>query len=89
MLESIHGSVFDVNKKAAGNIVETFWITAEMFAQIGAEEAAQKIMEDIGVVSETGIVTPDVRSKATTNDISACVIDGITKGSTSKAYKQL
>ncbi|KAL6886006.1 hypothetical protein GGI43DRAFT_431895 [Trichoderma evansii] len=88
MFEPIHGSAFDITGKGIANPVATFWTAAEMLAWLGEEEAAQKLLAYVETVCEKGILTPDLGGEATTKDVTAAVIDEITKSSSSKVYKQ-
>lgn len=77
MFEPIHGSAFDITGKGVANPVATFWTAAEMLAWLGEEPAGQKLMDCVERVSGRGVLTGDLGGQATTEDVTAAVVEEI------------
>ncbi|MEN3363272.1 MAG: tartrate dehydrogenase/decarboxylase / D-malate dehydrogenase [Burkholderiales bacterium] len=75
MFEPIHGSAFDITGKGIANPVATFWTAAMMLEHLGEEKAAQRLMNAIEAVTESGLQTPDLGGKATTAQVTRAVCE--------------
>jgi isocitrate/isopropylmalate dehydrogenase len=79
MFEPIHGSAFDITGKGIANPVGTFWTAAEMLRWLGEEDAADKLLEAVEVVSGNGILTRDLGGSANTKEVTDAVCEEIKK----------
>lgn len=79
MFEPIHGSAFDITGKGVANPVATFWTAAEMLNWLGETTAAQKLMQSVETVCESGLLTGDLGGKATTKEVTDAVVGEIRK----------
>ena len=77
MFEPIHGSAFDITGQGVANPVATFWTAAEMLAWLGEDTAAQRLLECVERVCESGVVTKDLGGTAKTADVTRAVCDEI------------
>lgn len=77
MFEPIHGSAFDITGKGIANPVATFWTASQMLDHLGEPNAAARLMKAVEKVCETGILTPDIGGKATTQEVTDAVCDAI------------
>lgn len=79
LFEPVHGSAFDITGKGIANPIGAIWSAAEMLKWIGASEAAQKLMEGLERVCESGTLTRDLGGKADTKGFTAAVCEDIQK----------
>ncbi len=78
MFEPIHGSAFDIAGQGIANPVATFWTAAMMLDHLGEAEAASRLMEAVvRVTADPTLHTPDLGGTATTDQVTAAVIDVI------------
>lgn len=77
MFEPIHGSAFDITGQGVANPVATFWTAAEMLAWLGEDNAAQRLLECVERVCESGVVTKDLGGDAKTVDVTRAVCEEI------------
>ena len=77
MFEPIHGSAFDITGKGIANPVATFWTGAQMLEHLGEAAAAARLMAAVEAVTGAGILTPDLRGKATTREVTDAVCEAI------------
>ncbi len=77
MFEPIHGSAFDITGKGVANPVATFWTAAEMLEWLGEKTAADKLMQCVERVCESGVLTADLGGKATTVEVASAVVEEI------------
>ena len=77
MFEPIHGSAFDITGKGIANPVAAFWTAAQMLEHLGETGAASRLLTAIEEVCALGIMTPDVGGSATTQDVTAAVIEAV------------
>ncbi|OJJ00559.1 hypothetical protein ASPVEDRAFT_27283 [Aspergillus versicolor CBS 583.65] len=77
MFEPIHGSAFDITGKGVANPVATFWTAAEMLEWLGEKTAADKLMQCVERVCESGVLTADLGGKATTVEVTSAVVEEI------------
>ena len=78
MFEPIHGSAFDISGKGIANPVGTFWSASMLLEHIGEAEAATQLMRAIeSVTSNQKLHTPDLGGDATTEKVTAALIDHI------------
>jgi tartrate dehydrogenase/decarboxylase/D-malate dehydrogenase len=77
MFEPIHGSAFDITGKGIANPIATFWTGAMMLEHLGEPKAAQRLMNAIEAVTESGLHTPDLGGKATTAQVTRAVLEKI------------
>jgi tartrate dehydrogenase/decarboxylase/D-malate dehydrogenase len=82
MFEPIHGSAFDNRGKGIANPVATFWTTAQMLDHFGELECSTRLMNALKKICAAGIMTPDVRGKATTQEVTDAVIEAIRSSNT-------
>jgi len=79
MLETIHGSAFDITGKGIANPTATFWTAAMMLEHLGEADAAKKLMAAIEAVTASGVHTPDLGGNATTAQVTKAVCDYLGK----------
>lgn len=78
MFEPIHGSAFDIMGKGIANPIGAFWSAAMMLEHLGEASAATQLIAAIEQVTRSGKNLPrDLGGSATTQDVSAAVIDAI------------
>jgi tartrate dehydrogenase/decarboxylase/D-malate dehydrogenase len=77
MFEPIHGSAFDITGKGIANPIATFWTAAMMLEHLGEPQAAQRLMNAIEAVTESGLQTPDLGGKATTAQVTRAVCESV------------
>lgn len=77
MFEPIHGSAFDITGKGIANPIASFWTAAQMLDHLGEQEAAKRIMTAVELITENGIMTPDIGGNATTKEVTEAVINAI------------
>jgi isocitrate/isopropylmalate dehydrogenase len=73
MFEPIHGSAFDITGKGVANPVGTFWSASEMLRWLGQEEAAEKLMEAVEKVLESGVKSKDLGGTSRTVEVTDAV----------------
>ncbi|KAF1992398.1 tartrate dehydrogenase [Aulographum hederae CBS 113979] len=79
MFEPIHGSAPDIAGKGIANPVGAFWSAAEMVRWLGQEDAADKLMECIEKVTESGTKTKDLGGSSTTEQVTVAVCNELEK----------
>ncbi|MGD8809874.1 MAG: tartrate dehydrogenase [Gammaproteobacteria bacterium] len=78
MFEPIHGSAFDIMGKGVANPVGTFWSSVMLLEHLGEDAAGSRLMEAIErVTADPRFHTPDLGGDATTEKVTAAVIDAI------------
>ncbi len=78
MFEPIHGSAFDITGKGIANPIATFWSASMMLDHIGETVAAERLMKAIEVIAANpDSHTPDLGGTATTDQVTAAIIDVI------------
>jgi tartrate dehydrogenase/decarboxylase/D-malate dehydrogenase len=78
MFEPIHGSAFDITGKGIANPVATFWSASMMLDHIGETVAAAQLMKAIeAITANIDFHTPDLGGAATTDQVTAAIIDVI------------
>jgi isocitrate/isopropylmalate dehydrogenase len=77
LFEPVHGSAFDITGKGVANPIGAIWSAAEMLRWIGAEEAAEKLMESLERVCRSGVLTRDLGGKADTKTFTAALCQDI------------
>ena len=77
MFEPIHGSAFDIAGKGIANPVATFWTAAQMLEHLGEPAAAARLMQAVEKVTASGLLTPDLGGKATTQQVTEAVCEAI------------
>ncbi len=78
MFEPIHGSAFDIMGKGIANPIGTFWSAVMLMEHLDENPAASRLMEAIEqVTADPRFHTPDLGGSATTDDVTAAVIDAI------------
>jgi tartrate dehydrogenase/decarboxylase/D-malate dehydrogenase len=76
MFEPIHGSAFDIMGKGIANPIGTFWSSVMLLEHVGEQAAARRLMGAIErVTADPRFHTPDLGGKATTDTVTAAVID--------------
>jgi tartrate dehydrogenase/decarboxylase/D-malate dehydrogenase len=78
MFEPIHGSAFDIMGKGVANPIGTFWSSVMLLEHLGENPAAARLMEAIErVTADPRYHTPDLGGDATTETVTAAVVDAI------------
>jgi tartrate dehydrogenase/decarboxylase/D-malate dehydrogenase len=78
MFEPIHGSAFDIMGQNIANPIGTFWSAVMLLEHLGENRAATRLMEAIErVTSDPRCHTPDLGGRATTDEVTAAVINAI------------
>jgi len=77
MFEPIHGSAFDIVGKGIANPIGALWTAALMLEHLGERNAAERLMQAIERVTESGLHTPDLGGKATTREVTKAVCDAV------------
>lgn len=78
MFEPIHGSAFDIMGKGVANPIGTFWSSVMLLEHLGENAAGGRLMEAIErVTADPRFHTPDLGGDATTEKVTAAVIDAI------------
>jgi tartrate dehydrogenase/decarboxylase / D-malate dehydrogenase len=77
MFEPIHGSAFDIVGKGIANPIGALWTAALMLEQLGERDAAERLMQAIERVTESGLRTPDLGGKATTREVTKAVCEAL------------
>lgn len=78
MFEPIHGSAFDIMGKGVANPVGTFWSSVMLLEHVGESAAATRLMGAIErVTADPAFHTPDLGGNATTEEVTAAVLDAI------------
>ncbi|WP_432260327.1 tartrate dehydrogenase [Cupriavidus sp. TMH.W2] len=86
MFEPIHGSAFDIMGKGLANPVGTFWSVVMLLEHLGENEAAQRVMQAVEVVTANpALHTGDLGGKATTAEVTKAVCDLLAAGQQAKA----
>lgn len=81
MFERIHGSAFDISAKGIANLIATFWsggMMLELLSEIGAAARLMRAIEF--VTADKGLHTPDLSGKATTQEVTAAVVNALASG---------
>lgn len=73
MFEPIHGSAFDIAGQGIANPVATFWTAAQMLEHLGEPGAAEALMAAVERVTASGVLTPDLGGRATTQEVTDAV----------------
>jgi tartrate dehydrogenase/decarboxylase/D-malate dehydrogenase len=75
---ALAGSAFDITGKGIANPVATFWSASMMLDHIGETVAAERLMKAIEVITANpDFHTPDLGGIATTDQVTAAIIDVI------------
>ncbi len=78
MFEPIHGSACDIMGKGLANPVAAFWSASMMLDHIGEAAAAARLMGAIeSITANSDFHTPDLGGVATTDQVTAAIIDVI------------
>lgn len=77
MFEPIHGAAFDITGKGIANPIGALWTGALMLEHLGEADAALRMMQAVESVTASGLHTPDLGGKATTQEVTAAVCDAI------------
>jgi tartrate dehydrogenase/decarboxylase/D-malate dehydrogenase len=76
MFEPVHGSAPDIAGKGIANPIGQIWSGAMMLDHLGHEQAATEIVDAVErVLDEAAVRTPDLGGSATTEDVTAAVIE--------------
>ncbi len=73
MFEPVHGSAPDIAGKGIANPVAQIWSGAMMLEFLGYKEAEELIMNAIKDTFKDGIMTPDLKGKATTAEVTETI----------------
>jgi len=77
MFEPIHGSAPDIAGQDIANPYGQIWSGALMLEHIGENEAAKNIMEAIDKTTAAGVLTVDLKGKASTSEVADAVIKNL------------
>ena len=77
MFEPIHGAAFDITGEGIANPIGAIWTAAMMLEHLYERDAAQLLMQAVECVTTSGIHTPDLGGKATTQEVTSAVCDAI------------
>jgi tartrate dehydrogenase/decarboxylase/D-malate dehydrogenase len=80
MFEPIHGSAFDITGKGIANPIGAIWSAALMLEHLGEKDAADRLMEAVERVTETGPRTPDLGGAASTREVASAICDALHNG---------
>jgi len=80
MFEPVHGSAPDIAGKNIANPIACFWTAQMMLDHLGEMEGAKLLMEAIeNIIKEGKKLTRDLGGNASTQEVSAAIIDKILK----------
>jgi tartrate dehydrogenase/decarboxylase/D-malate dehydrogenase len=74
MFEPVHGSAPDIIGKGIANPLGQIWTAKMMLDHFGEEELGDLLLDAIESVTEAGILTPDLRGKYTTDEVTEEII---------------
>jgi tartrate dehydrogenase/decarboxylase/D-malate dehydrogenase len=78
MFEPIHGSAFDIMGKGLANPLGSFWSIVMMLEHLGADTAAQRVMNAIErVTADSSLHTRDLGGSATTAQVTQAVCNAV------------
>jgi tartrate dehydrogenase/decarboxylase / D-malate dehydrogenase len=77
MFEPVHGSAPDIAGQGIANPVGQIWSGAMMLDHLGHPEAAAELVEVLEEVLSAGVRTPDLGGTATTELVTAAVLDAL------------
>lgn len=78
VFEPVHGSAPDIAGKGIANPLACILTAALMLQHLGESETAQRIERAVDQVLSDGPLTPDLGGKASTDEITAAVVDALT-----------
>ena len=73
LAEPVHGSAPDIAGEGIANPVAAIRAAAMLVAHLGEAEMARRIEEAVSAVLESGVWTPDLGGRATTDDVTEAV----------------
>lgn len=79
MFEPVHGSAPDIVGKGIANPIGQIWTAKLMLDSFGEEELGNLLLQSIETVTNSGILTPDVGGKHSTEDVTSAIISQIKK----------
>jgi len=79
MFEPVHGSAPDIAGQGIANPVGQLWSGVLMLEHLGEEEAAASLMQAVEDVLEAGTTTPDLGGEARTTEVTAAVIERVSR----------
>ncbi len=77
MFEPVHGSAPDIVGKGIANPIGQIWTAKLMLDSFGEEELGYLLLQSIETVTNSGILTPDVGGKHSTEDVTSAIISQI------------
>lgn len=77
LFEPVHGSAPDIAGQGKANPIAAVWSAAMMLDHLGEGPAASQLMGAIATAAREGVLTPDLGGKATTDEISAAIVQAI------------
>ena len=78
MFEPVHGSAPDIAGQGIANPIGQIWSGAMMLEQLGHPEAGEAVLDAVEQVVVAGRTTPDLGGTATTEEVTAAVLDALT-----------
>ncbi|MBM7660035.1 tartrate dehydrogenase/decarboxylase/D-malate dehydrogenase [Bacillus mesophilus] len=79
MFEPVHGSAPDIAGKGIANPIGQIWTGKMMLDFMGYPEIGKLILEAVEDTLESGIKTPDLKGRATTEEVTNSIIDHLKK----------
>jgi tartrate dehydrogenase/decarboxylase / D-malate dehydrogenase len=80
IVESIHGSAFDITGKGIANPVGAFWTASLMLEHLGEKAASLRLMDAIErVTADRSLHTPDLGGSASTDQVTAAVCASLSR----------
>ncbi|MFC7391844.1 tartrate dehydrogenase [Scopulibacillus cellulosilyticus] len=79
MFEPVHGSAPDIVGKGIANPIGQIWTAKMMLDHFGENELGNHLLSSIENVLDSGIKTPDLGGKATTEEVTNAVINELKK----------
>jgi isocitrate/isopropylmalate dehydrogenase len=80
MYEPVHGSAFDIAGRGVANPIGMVLSVAMMLDDLDAPAAARAVRAAVEQTCRRGILTPDVGGSATTAEVAAALLDGLSAG---------
>jgi tartrate dehydrogenase/decarboxylase/D-malate dehydrogenase len=77
MFEPVHGSAPDIAGQGIANPIGQIWSGALMLEHLGHPEAAAELVAALEDVLSSGVRTPDLGGTATTEQVTAAVLDAL------------
>jgi tartrate dehydrogenase/decarboxylase / D-malate dehydrogenase len=80
MFEPVHGSAPDIAGKGIGNPIGQIWTAKMLLDFFGLEDLGVVVLESIEHVLSSGMTTPDLGGRATTEEVGDAIVDRVLSG---------